>query len=191
MREFCIIPLGRLALCLTPSECSAQSVVICHGTVPCTSCFQRTPAASKPKSMPPRPLRVCGGTEPRGTSLPPGGSPAATRSPWERMSSIPTQHEPGPQLRGKPGGSSRERASAEASEPPGSWRELRWVRRAGDHAPVPALPAPAASRSPFPPWPLAPAAPPAIALQLPAFQASAGAAAASRPDDATGGGGRE
>lgn len=101
MREFCTIPLGRLALCLTPSECSAQSVVICHGTVPCTSCFQRTPAASKPKSMPPRPLRVCAGTEPRGTSLPPGGSPAATRSPWERMSSIPTPARAGPTAQGE------------------------------------------------------------------------------------------
>ena len=115
----------------------------------------------------------------RGKALPQPGVPGRERARPQR------RHEPGPPLRGKPGGSSRERESAEASELPGSWREPHWVRREGDHAPVPALPAPEASRSPFPPWPLAPAAPPAIALQLPAFQASAGAAAPSRPDDAT------
>lgn len=97
----CIIPLGRLALCLTPSECSAQSVVICHGTVPAPAAFSVPLQPQRPSQCLHVPFECAGRLSREGLPSHPGESPAATRGSRERTSSTPTPARAGPTAQGE------------------------------------------------------------------------------------------
>lgn len=121
------------------AQLNQWSSVMGLSPVPAAFSVPRSPC----QSMPPRPLRVCGDWAQRDFT------PAREALPQPGVREWADPHAParaGPTAQGETRGSLRERAEREASEPPGSWRELRRVRqRATTH--LSRRPGPAASRS--------------------------------------------
>lgn len=140
-----------LALCLILSERSVRSVPgRLSAQSPSTRRSRSIPAAETPEPVPRVPFERVGYWVHR-------RSPASTWSPEKHNPDPYSGTSRNPFLRGTPelGG------EVGGHRPPGNLQESRGLQRRGDHAPVSALPAPAAPRSPPPPWPQVLAAPPA------------------------------
>lgn len=99
-------------------------MVICQRTVPSTSCSQSTLAASTPKPMTPRALRVRGGLSPQGLPSRPGET---CRSPVSRGEKKPDPH----------AGTSRAHLSGGSRELEGKGRGERTARQLAGVAPGP------------------------------------------------------